>query len=520
MTARISRLYPFLFALVPVLHLVATNPGESSLGDLLVVLLVILAGCALVYAAAARAFRGRGSALPALVTFIGVLFFFGLRERAQVLLAPVFLVASLLLVRSLARRPPLLERLSGFLTLTSVLLVAWSAVAIGSSRLRAGESVKASALVRRLARPIATTTPVGAAQPRRDIFLIVLDEYAGSRVLREEFGYDNRPFEDSLRRLGFVLPPVVQSNYAHTMLSLPSLLNASHLTAATSEVGTAGKDPTLAGYLLDHSRVIRFLQARGYRFVFFPSGWWFATQDHPLANLKYRASTGGGLGRELTRSGLRRVLLRSTLLDYVYRSHAPDAEHVRSTLAGVARAGELQGPVFAVAHLINPHPPFVFEPDCRTAPWRSAGGEPGGTYAGQVECLNELLLRLVTTLLRESEVAPIILLQADHGTRTLEYASYPAASSPAAAARERLSAFGAYYLPSGGGEAFGDTVTVVNVLGNVLRHYFDADLRPEPDDRYMSLERFPYALRKVDPGWLGGGAPAPVSAPPLRTSSH
>jgi hypothetical protein len=40
--------------------------------------------------------------------------------------------------------------------------------------------------------------------------------------------------------------------------------------------------------------------------------------------------------------------------------------------------------------------------------------------------------------------------------------------------------------------AFGDTVTVVNVLGNVLRQYFGVDLPRQPDDRYLSLERSPY----------------------------
>ena len=31
--------------------------------------------------------------------------------------------------------------------------------------------------------------------PRRDVYLIILDEYANSSVLRERFGFDNRQFE-------------------------------------------------------------------------------------------------------------------------------------------------------------------------------------------------------------------------------------------------------------------------------------------------------------------------------------
>src|SRR6185312_12517245 len=93
--------------------------------------------------------------------------------------------------------------------------------------------------------------------------------------------------------------------------------------------------------------------------------------------------------------------------------------------------------------------------------------------------------------------APVILLQGDHGTSTLEYSEAPtAAQVDPAAARERFGAFGAYYLPDSGAAAFGDTVTVVNVLGNVLRHYFGAELPPEADDRYLSLERTPFEFSR------------------------
>jgi hypothetical protein len=45
----------------------------------------------------------------------------------------------------------------------------------------------------------------------------------------------------------------------------------------------------------------------------------------------------------------------------------------------------------------------------------------------------------------------------------------------------------------------------VNVLGNVLRHYFGAELPPEPNDHYLSVEPAPYRFLRVDPVWLAGG---------------
>ena len=88
---------------------------------------------------------------------------------------------------------------------------------------------------------------------------------------------------------------------------------------------------------------------------------------------------------------------------------------------------------------------------------------------------------------------PVILLQGDHGSQAAARDRLPTARRRCrrTAARERFGAFGAYYLPGGGAEAFGDTVTVVNVLGNVLRHYFGAHLPRAGDEQYISPARFP-----------------------------
>jgi hypothetical protein len=114
-------------------------------------------------------------------------------------------------------------------------------------------------------------------------------------------------------------------------------------------------------------------------------------------------------------------------------------------------------------------------------------------------------------------VPPIIILQGDHGTSLLGATGYRRAGGvPPDAARERFGAFGAYYLPDGGAAAFGDTVTVVNVLGNVLRYYFGAQLPRAGDEQYISPAKFPYAFRRVDARWLAGDDSA---EPDLRAGS-
>ena len=45
-------------------------------------------------------------------------------------------------------------------------------------------------------------------------------------------------------------------------------------------------------------------------------------------------------------------------------------------------------------------------------------------------------------------------------------------------------------------------MTIVNVMGNVLRFYLGADLPREPDDMYLSVDRAPFAFKQVDFAWL------------------
>jgi hypothetical protein len=522
-TSRLLWLYPFLFVVIPVLNILTQSPGGSDLRDSIVIMAILLAACAMLYALVAVASGGGWSnPLVPLIVFVAVLSFYGwdlLPESVHQIgrRAPVLVVAGLGLgillgiaggVWWLARRPRTIARLSTFLTITGAVLVTVSCLRIVAAEIHAQRVLRSSDLAHELSRPVGRSPAPGILQwGHPDIYLIVLDEYANSGVLKEVFDFDNRMFEDSLRHLGFTIPRLVRSNYVHTLLSIPSLLNFSHLTRLTGELGASETDPTLPDYLVENNRTAAFLRERGYRFLFFPSQWWISTAHNRNADWEFHPWTGINLAREATRSDLRRFLVRSTLLDFVARgNHTWDADHVRRTLAELEQVPERQEPTFAFAHVLNPHGPYVFAPDCQSLDGKSAGNSSSPRehpYVGQIQCLNRLVLHLVTSLLQGSPEPPIILLQGDHGSNLLRYSSAKSASAVSPAqARERFGAFGAYYLPSGGGRLFADTVTVVNVFRKVLNHYFDAGIPPAPDELYMSLEHTPYNFVQVDPATL------------------
>ncbi len=509
--------YPFLFAALPILNTLTRNPGGTLLDDAAIVAAASLLVCAVIYGVVAAVLRGRGPrALVPLVVLIGLLVIFGKSSLGYFArhaggIPPAVVLACLaglllLAVWWLSRRPQLLDRVNTFFTLTGLFMVGWLGLRFVADQIRSRSVVRNSVLARQLAQPLQVRRSALAAGPKRDIYVVVLDEYANSAVLREVFQFDNRTFEDSLRRLGFTLPRLARSNYVHTLLSLPSLLNFSHLTRVAVEVGSRSTDATLPNYLLEYNRTAAFLRQQGYRYLFFPSQWWPSTSRSRTADWEFQVWRGFNLGRETTRSDLRRSFLSTTAFDFFHPGFHWDADHVRRTLLGLEQVARLPEPTFAFAHLVSPHSPYVFTADCRLAPPTVPRGraERQRVYTDQLQCLNRLLLQTVTAILRESTPQPIIVLQGDHGTNLLRYSSAPSAQAVTAAqARERLGAFGAYYMPAGGAGLFADTVTIVNVFQKVLSHYFGAQVQPAADELYVSLERTPYLLRSVDPAFLG-----------------
>jgi hypothetical protein len=513
MNGRFRLLYPFLFAILPVLLIVKRNPGASTSTDGGWVVLTLLLGCALAYLAVGLIVgRGRWTPLVALIVLAAIVWFYwydtviGLTRRfwrgaPAPIIAIAGLVATIAVLRWVSRRPRYLERASTFFTLTGVLLVGWSGFNIIRSKVAERQAIDRSALVAELARPIPASGPQG---PKRDIYLILLDEYANSGVLRELFGFDNRVFEDSLRQLGFTIPRGMQSNYIHTTLSLPSLLNFAQLTRLSADLGERSNDPTVPNYLLENNRTVAFLKRLGYKFLFFPSQWWISTQANRHADWTFHAWHGFDLGREATRSDLRRSLVNTTILSLLQKDYAHDADYVRRTLVALPQVAERPEPTFAFAHILTPHRPYAVYANCEPRKERyPLGGawlrQRRQIYVEQVQCVNRQVLSVVTQLLRRSSVPPIIVLQGDHGTPALQYdkaASARAVSPPQA--RERFNPFGAYYLPEGGGKAFADSVTLVNVFQKILNHYFGAEVPAVPDRLYFSMDETPYLFVEFD----------------------
>jgi hypothetical protein len=531
-------LYPLCFAASLVLAIAAGNPGQYRPSDLAVTLAAVLLVSGLVIAVVFLAVwaldrTDRAAPLAAAVALLAIAWIFYYIPAQQALssvshrltrdriFAPLAALPTLAAITWLLRQTrPRLLGLSRYLTTFGLLLLTMVTVQVVVSQGRGPRVARRSTLVRELASPlpIAVPPPPGRNAPPRDIYLIVLDGHANARVLQEVFGFDNSRFEDSLRALGFLIPRDARSNYVQTYLSVSSLLNFSHVTRLAEDAGTTSTDHSLPKYLIMHNRAARFLKAHGYRYVLFPSAWWAATAASPLADREFDSHARFELGHEVRRTELRLTVLRSTLLRFVLgtdHTRTPLVQHFLRSFEAMGRIPADTAPTFTFAHVLLPHVPYLVDERCRPLEHPVADDEEADTpaqradYIGQVQCADRLVLELVTTLLRQSPIAPVILIVGDHGSRFADVGFYGHPERVSTAfIRERFGAFGAFYLPAGGDSTFREPVTLVNVLRNVFRYYFGADLPRAPDEMYVSGQ-LPYRFYPVDPRLLEAH-PAPA----------
>ena len=159
-----------------------------------------------------------------------------------------------------------------------------------------------------------------------------------------------------------------------------------------------------------------------------------------------------------------------------------------SSLPDAAR--EASRPVFAFAHIVSPHPPYLFGPNgepvaymTRTIGLAADLWEERDKYLDQVKFLNDQVLDLVDALLEASEPSPIIVLQSDHGPASVG-GDWEAPSE--ALIRERMSILNAYHLPGDGATLLYPSISPVNTFRLILNHYFDHETDLLPDRSYFS----------------------------------
>jgi hypothetical protein len=341
-------------------------------------------------------------------------------------------------------------------------------------------------------------TIVLAAEKRPDIYHVIVDGFGRPDVMRERFDLDLSGFVERLERRGVYVAESSAANYPFSLASISSTLNMDYHDALAEKMGRGSTDPGPYLALLADSRVVRVLRRHGYTFVSFASGW--VGTDGMSPDVVHQSGVGPTEFQLQVLSMTPAMPLAGVLIrDWAY---GVKRERILSAFERLPELTEDERPTYALAHILAPHPPFVFDelgdvPEARER--RAFLGDrrrrdferERRLLAAQTSFISTKLEELVERILTRSPEPPIILVHSDHGPNSRPARRYDP--------RERLPIFNSYYLPGNGAERLYSSITPVNSMRLVLSHYLGADLELLADRSYTVEADSLYAMVEIEP---------------------
>lgn len=356
-----------------------------------------------------------------------------------------------------------------------------------------------------VARAVAPGTSGAVATAERDVYFVILDGFARADVVRDRFGVDMSTFVTMLEDAGFYVPSNSRSNYSQTFLAVSSMLNMNYLDELVHMVGEQSRDRRPLKFLIEHNALMAQASRAGMTVVAIGSDY-TATDAFPDVDL---CICGYRDPHELHFAALGLTPIGDLALD-AWQSAARRRKALHS-LDAIERQVARPGRKLVFAHILLPHPPFVFDADggARTpgpgAPYvggewlpRSVRDRPSFRdeyargYAAQVTFLTRRIEQLVHTLTGGAGPEPAIVLLGDHGSAlTLDDTDISRTDL-----RERMSIFSAYRLPGYDGPALYSKISPVNGTRAVAR-FLGLRLPFLEEKSSFSTYNRPFALTRV-----------------------
>jgi hypothetical protein len=511
-------LHPFLFALFPILFLFSKNMNEFPLAVILVPALksIVLTLAGLTVAAAClRNWKKAGIVVS---LFVVIYFSYGhLRDALYGLSLPldrlphgihmvlfplisiIFIAGVLRVARS--RAEPV--NLTKILNMAAFILVAVSLAQIAVHVVGTREAERFD-----VDRVFFDDSDGVLVRPETlpNIYYIVLDGYPSGDNLTELYDFDNSGFLNALASRGFFIAAGATSNYSNTIHSLASSLNFSYLDPIIECVGEESSNLGPLREAVENNKARCLLKQFGYRFVTIWSG--FHNTDLKKADIYLMPSRKGGEFEE--------ALLQTTALSPVVAwfsrvsttvagaQRAKDRERILYAFDKTVEAADFDFPVFLFAHIVAPHPPFVFDSEGldveedRYYSFQDANnliGPAGITrsryrdlFRDQLIFINGQVTALVDSLISKSPSPPIIIVQGDHGPGAFSHHS----RLDCTYLGDRMSILYALHFPGIADSLLDDFMTPVNAFRVIFNAYFGG--------AYGLLENRNYYHHYVTPG--------------------
>ena len=280
------------------------------------------------------------------------------------------------------------------------------------------------------------TANIDQWESKPDIYYLVLDGLGRADVLNEIYGIDISGFTDTLREERFVVADRALSPHPMTWLSVPAVLDQEY-QAYPGPRGRPATHSQTNRIMSGDSQTHQELVGQGYRFVIATEGGGpFCDLDlSPIQELATCLVKGDSLSaavRErlawmtplygLSNRGLLPQVVTRWLaaedLRWTDRKRPSGTFMVDDVLRTVNSVKEKHSlvPVFVLAHMMYPHPPYTLDSDCGPSshetfrPSVDAWDDLTGMRMG-IDCTQKQILSLIDSIGRDA----VIVLQSDHG---------------------------------------------------------------------------------------------------------
>ena len=341
-----------------------------------------------------------------------------------------------------------------------------------------------------------------------DIYYIVLDGYARDDVLSDIYGFEGNDFTDFLNEKGFFVAENSSSNYNQTFLSLSSSLNFDYIENVAHVSGNQSNDRTPIYETIYDNKVFSYFKKAGYSIVVVSSG--YPGVQIESADLFI---TGGGNIEEFENALLNMTPIPGLMSIFKIPVIGSFEDQYRERLNNIYyRLGELpdwESPKFVFAHIMSPHPPFLFDDKGGSTTHKKALEFTDGShligrdgiskedyivfFGNQTKYVNQKMKSVVDMILTNSSNPPIIIIQGDHGPGSeLDWESMENTNL-----KERFSILNAYFFPGEGKNTLYPFITPVNSFRLILNNYFNTDYEILEDKSYFSTWSRPYFLIDV-----------------------
>lgn len=344
-----------------------------------------------------------------------------------------------------------------------------------------------------------------------DIYYIILDCYPRNDTLSYVFNFDNSEFLNGLEQRGFYVASQSSSNYVMTFLSLSSSLNMQYHDQ--EQLKAEGTDRSLPNRMIQNSKIASLLHQYGYNFINVSSGW--GPTDiipHADENIKFT---------ELSEFNL--VLLKTTALEPFinYTTQEDKRMLINFTFDRLQNMPSTQQPRFIFAHMLIPHPPYVFNkdgsaPDILNTSYMNYLPEYKPAFLNQMEYANGQVLQLVDKILQSNpDNPPVIVIQGDHGSSfgdrsgVLKEGPWFHAMNALASGeidqysidylRERSDILNVYYFPGEAKKLLYPYITPVNTFRVIADAYLGTHLGLLEDKTEFSTYEDLYEFHEVPP---------------------